>query len=430
VSWVDYVIWWQVYPLGFLGAEKELGPFQGEVNRLPRLQGWLDHLISWGGNGLLLGPIFTSSSHGYDTVDYFQIDPRLGDDADFDALVAACRDRGVRLLLDGVFNHVGRDFPPVAKALAEGPGSGAEDWVSHLYDTGGVITADYFEGHDNLITLNHSSTRVQEYVRDVMLHWLRRGIDGWRLDAAYAVPASFWAAVLPAVRKEFPDAWFVGEMIHGDYIDYVKTSGLDSVTQYELWWAIWSSIDTVNFHELQWTLGRHAKFVEHFIPLTFLGNHDVTRVASQISDPRHWSHAVALLGFLPGMPCVYYGDEFGLEAVKEQRPSGDDAVRPEMPKERWLFKHSHPEVEQAYRRVIGLRRRNPWLVDARIETDQVDNARILIRAHARHGEQSLALALNLTSEPFPLTDSAAVLEAEPEVADRAVAPHGWAVVAD
>jgi cyclomaltodextrinase / maltogenic alpha-amylase / neopullulanase len=100
------------------------------VNRLPRLQGWLDHLISWGGNGLLLGPIFTSSSHGYDTIDYVQIDPRLGDDADFDALVAACTDRGVRLLIDGVFSHAGRGFPPVAQALAEGPGSGAEDWVS------------------------------------------------------------------------------------------------------------------------------------------------------------------------------------------------------------------------------------------------------------------------------------------------------------
>ena len=244
MSWVSHVIWWQVYPLGFLGAEKDLGALQGEVERLPRLQGWLDHLISWGGNGLLLGPIFTSSSHGYDTVDYFQIDPRLGDDEDFDALVDSCRKRGVRLLLDGVFNHVGRDFPPVAKALAEGPGSATEDWVSRLYDTDGVITADYFEGHDNLITLNHSSTQVQDYVRDVMLHWLRRGIDGWRLDAAYAVPASFWAAVLPAVREEFPDAWFVGEMIHGDYIDYVKTSGLDSVTQYELWWAIWTSIET------------------------------------------------------------------------------------------------------------------------------------------------------------------------------------------
>jgi cyclomaltodextrinase / maltogenic alpha-amylase / neopullulanase len=152
-------------------------------------------------------------------------------------------------------------------------------------------------------------------------------------------------------------------------------------------------------------------------------------VASQINDPRHWSHAVALLGFLPGVPCVYYGDEFGLEAVKEQRPSGDDAVRPEMPKERWLFTHSHPEVEQAYRRVIGLRRRNPWLVDAMIETEQVDNASVVIRARARHGEQSLALALNLTGEPLALADSAEVLEAEPDLGDGAVAAHGWAVIA-
>jgi cyclomaltodextrinase / maltogenic alpha-amylase / neopullulanase len=429
VSWVDHVIWWQVYPLGFLGAEKEAGAVQSGVNRLPRLHGWLDHLISWGGNGLLLGPIFTSTSHGYDTVDYFQIDPRLGDDADFDRLVEACRARGVRLLLDGVFNHAGRNFPPVAQALAEGPGSEAEVWVSKLYDTAGVITADYFEGHDTLITLNHSSPRVQEFVRDVMLHWLRRGIDGWRLDAAYAVPASFWAAVLPEVRKEFPDAWFVGEMIHGDYIDYVKDSGLDSITEYELWWAIWSSIDSVDFHVLEWTLGRHARFVEHFLPLTFLGNHDVTRVASQIRDPRHWSHAVALLCFLPGVPSVYYGDEFGLQAIKENRPSGDDAVRPEMPKERWLFEHSHPEVEQAYRRMIGFRRRHPWLVDGVIEIELVHKARIVVRSRARQGEEALALALNLASEPFVLPDDGEVLEAQPAVARGTVAPHGWAVVA-
>jgi cyclomaltodextrinase / maltogenic alpha-amylase / neopullulanase len=427
-SWVDHVIWWQVYPLGFLGAEKELASVQGEVSRLPRLRGWLDHLISWGGNGLLLGPIFTSASHGYDTVDYFRIDPRLGDDADFDGLVAACRARGVRLLLDGVFNHAGRGFPPVAQALAEGPGSAAEEWVSKLYNTAGVITADYFEGHDNLITLNHSSPRVQQFVRDVMLHWLRRGIDGWRLDAAYAVPAEFWAAVLPEVRTEFPDAWFVGEMIHGDYIAYVKTAGLDSVTEYELWWAIWSSIDKINFHELEWTLGRHARFVEHFLPLTFLSNHDVTRVASQIRDQRHWSHAVALLCFVPGVPSVYYGDEFGLEAVKENRPSGDDAVRPEMPHERWLFQHSHPEVEQAYRRMIGLRRRHPWLVDGVLQIELVDKAHLIVRSQARRGHESLTLALNLGSAPLLLSDAAEVLEAQPAVVGGAVPPHGWAVV--
>ena len=248
---------------------------------------------------------------------------------------------------------------------------------------------------------------MQDFVRDVMLHWLRRGIDGWRLDAAYAVPAEFWAAVLPAVRSEFADAWFVGEMIHGDYVAYVERSGIDSVTQYELWKAVWSSLDTVNLHELEWTLGRHAEFVEHFVPMTFVGNHDTTRVASQIHDQRHWPHAVALLGFLPGVPCVYYGDEFGLEAVKEDRPDGDDAVRPALPAERGQFADPHPEIEEVYRRVFSLRRQHPWLVDAVTSTEQVTNTHLLVHARARTGEGALTLALNLGDDPYGLPAGAA-----------------------
>ncbi|MGI3782178.1 MAG: alpha-amylase family glycosyl hydrolase, partial [Janthinobacterium lividum] len=416
--WVDHVFWWHVYPLGFVGAEREVAELaDGHVeHRLTDLVGWLDHLVSLGANGLLLAPVFASTSHGYDTVDYFRIDPRLGDDADFDALVAACHDRGVRLLLDGVFNHAGRDFPPVAAALAEGPGSASAAWVQQLYDNDGMITADYFEGHDTLVTLDHSAPVVQDFVRDVLLHWLRRGVDGWRLDAAYAVPAEFWAAVLPQVREEFGDAWFVGEMIHGDYVSYVEQSGIDSVTQYELWKAVWSSLDTVNLHELEWTLGRHADFVEHFVPMTFLGNHDTTRVASQIHDERHWPHAVALLGFLPGVPCVYYGDEFGLEAVKEDRPDGDDAVRPALPAERGLFSDPHPELEEVYRRVFSLRRQHAWLVDAVTSTEQVADEHLLVHARARSGEGALTLALNLGDQPYaaPTGDS--------------VPPHSWAVL--
>lgn len=426
-SWVRHVVWWQAYPLGFVGAERELADLDGTAHRLPQLVNWLDHLVSLGCNGLLLGPVFASATHGYDTVDHFRIDPRLGDDADFDALVAACRERGVRLLLDGVFNHVGRDFAPVAQALAEGPGSDAAEWVARLHDNDGMITADYFEGHDNLVTLGHGSERVREHVREVMLHWLRRGIDGWRLDAAYAVPADFWAAVLPAVRAEFPEAWFVGEMIHGDYVEYVRESGVDSVTEYELWKAVWSSLDSVNLHELDWTLGRHAGFVEHFLPLTFLGNHDTTRLAGQIGDERHRSHAVALLGMLPGVPSVYYGDEFGLDAVKEDRPGGDDAVRPQLPAERGLYEAPHPEVEDVYRRVIGLRRRHPWLVDAVLRTEQVANDRLVVRCRERDGDGALTLTLNLADGPAAPGTDGEVLESQPSTVDGNVAPHGWAV---
>ncbi len=428
-EWVDQMVWWQVFPLGFVGAEPHGDPDAGPVHRLPRLIEWLDHLVSLGANGLLLGPVFASATHGYDTIDYFRIDPRLGDDADFDALVEACHDRGIRLLLDGVFNHAGRGFGPVRQALAEGPGSSAAPWVAQLYDHEGMITADYFEGHDTLVTLNHGSEVVREHVAKVLRYWLARGADGWRLDAAYAMPPEFWAAILPGVRAEFGQAWFVGEMIHGDYVDYVRRSGLDSITAYELWKAVWSALDTANLYELEWTLGRHADLVAHFIPQTFLSNHDVTRVAAQITDPRHRSHAVALLAFLPGVPSIYYGDEFGLVAVKEDRAGGDDAVRPELPATRGGFVNTHPEVEQVYRRMIGLRRRHPWLVDAVIATEQVSNTHLLVRSRSRSGEEGaeLLLALNLADESWPLPPGA-IVEAEPAVEGDGVGPHGWAVV--
>ena len=120
-------------------------------------------------------------------------------------------------------------------------------------------------------------------------------------------------------------------MIHGDYAGYVAEAGLDSVTQYELWKAIWSSLHESNLWELDWTLGRHRELLTHLVPMTFISNHDVTRVASQIAARGMAARGGAAV-FLPGVPSIYYGDEFGLEAVKENRAGGDDAVRPEFPR--------------------------------------------------------------------------------------------------
>lgn len=410
IDWARYAIFWGVFPLGFTGAEDVLDdPDREPAHRLPRLSGWLDHLVELGCNGLLLNPLFASMSHGYDTLDYFRIDPRIGDLDDFDALVAACHERGIRVVLDGVFNHVGRSYPGQAE----------------------LTTGEVFEGEHQLVVLDHESAAVQALVRDVMTYWLERGVDGWRLDAAYAVPADFWTTVVPAVRERFPEAWFLGEMIHGDYAGYAEQAGLDSITQYELWKAIWSSIENQNLFELDHSLGRHAQLLDRLVPFTFLDNHDTTRVASQISDRRHWGHAIALLLFLPGIPCLYYGDELGLTGIKEERLGGDDAIRPELPASPAEVEDVNQGVLELYRRLIGLRRRTPWLTDAVLTTSDVTNTYLRITARPRSGSAAeggpLTLVLNLGDDPTGLPDGSTSLETSHPDQPYHVAAHGWAI---
>jgi len=400
-DWVRHVIWWQVYPLGAVGAEREaLPPDSDPVPRLRGLEDWLDHLARLGCNGLALGPVFESHTHGYDTVDYFRVDRRLGTEQDLVDLVTACHERGIRVLLDGVFNHVGRDFPRFRQVLQEGADSPAASWFDIDPSSPGPDGFAYrdFEGHSALVALDHNNPEVADHVVRVMTYWCDRGIDAWRLDAAYAIPPAFWRAVLPRVRERHPDLWVVGEVIHGDYIRYVDDSGVDSVTEYELWKAVWSSLNDRNLFELAHALGRHGEMSERFLPQTFVGNHDVTRIASRLSDARHLSIAVALLCTLPGVPTIYYGDEWGLRGVKEDRAGGDDAVRSALPAGTEPPSPDAVGVADLHRQFIGLRRRHPWLVDATIEEpDVLTNEVLAVRLTS--GPRTLALILDVADTP-------------------------------
>lgn len=349
MSLLDHAIWWHVYPLGASGA-----PIRGNADaghRLSMLENWLDYAVELGCSGLLLGPVFHSTSHGYDTLDHFAIDPRLGTDEDFDSLVAAAHQRGLVIMLDGVFNHVGAQHRFVT------------DPTSPIKRTDGRPLG--WEGHDELVLLDHGDPRTADLVVDVMLHWLRRGIAGWRLDVAYAVPSWFWKSVTDRVRQEFPDAVFLGEVIHGDYPQIADAGGLDSITEYELWKATWSSLADKNFWELAWALERHDQFCKRHVLQTFVGNHDVSRIASLAGDDGAVL-ALSVIMTTPGMPSIYYGDEQGFRGEKGNGEGADDSLRPVLPATPeglapygwWLYR--------VHQDLIGLRRRHPWLTRGRV----------------------------------------------------------------
>lgn len=458
-DWVRHAIAWHVFPLGAVGAPALCPPGDPDdasspagamaaEHRLRRLIPWLDRLIELGCNVLMLGPVFHSMSHGYDTVDHMRLDPRLGTNEDLVALIEAARARGVRVMLDGVFNHVGIDHPAFAALPQVGPDSrqasmfrltwpgGPEAWTP-----GTAPDYERFEGQDWLPELNHSCEAVADLVTEVMTHWCERGVDGWRLDAAYAVDPAFWTRVLPRVRRAHPEVYVVGEVIHGDYAAIVAASGMDSVTQYELWQAIWHSLADANFYELDWTLGRNAELLGTFVPWTFVGNHDTTRIASQLPDARRLPHALALLMTLPGTPAVYYGDEDGLRAVKEDRLGGDDAIRPELP--------ASPEdrpagpVRALHQALIGARRRLPWLHDAEVEALHLDNTVLSLRMRPRRPEGEgakspeavLVLSLEESEVWLPAAGRSHVLASthdaplpRPERDGVVLPPLGWAVL--
>jgi glycosidase len=314
---------------------------------LDAVTGWLDRVVDLGCGGVLLTPIHRSSTHGYDTIDPFHVDDRLGGDAAFDRFMDAARARDLRVVLDGVFNHVGRQFPRTE-----------------------LLSGRVWEGHEELPELDHSNAHVLEWAIEVARSWLDRGVDGWRLDVAYAIPRPFLRALTAAIRESNPEALVFGEMIHGDYAGLVADTGLHGVTQYELFKAIWSALNDGNCWELAHALTRHATIASASVPVTFLGNHDVTRIRSKLVDPRHLEHALAIVFTVAGIPCTYYGDELGWTGVKEDRAGGDDAVRQPL---------APGEVDERFRDWIGFRRRHPELTGAPLEVLEKTNRTLRYR---------------------------------------------------
>jgi glycosidase len=367
-SWARDAIVYHIYPLGLCGAPQRNDFTQAPAPRLEQLGPWLDHLRVLGANAVYLGPVFESSAHGYDTADYFHVDRRLGTNETLAALSGALHDRGVRLILDGVFHHVGRDFWAFRDLLARGEASPYRHWFAGVdfgrrSPYGDPFAYEGWHGHYDLVKLNLGHPEVRAHLFDAVRAWIRDfGIDGLRLDAADVLDLDFQSELAAVCRGARPDFWLLGEVIHGDYRRWANPAALDATTNYEGYKGLYSSHNDRNYFELAYALNRQfgPQGIYRDLPLyAFADNHDVARVATVLRNPAHLYPLYALLFTMPGVPSVYYGSEWGIGGAKA--PGDDAPLRPALDLREAAARAPHPDLPAAIGRLARLRLEQPAL---------------------------------------------------------------------
>ena len=338
--WFEESVFYQIYPLGLCGAPRENDG--GTEPRILKLLDWVPHIKKLGADAVYFCPVFESDAHGYDTRDYTKLDGRLGTNADFARVCAALHAAGIRVVLDGVFNHVGRGFWAFRDVLEKREASPYRDWF-HI-DFGGNsgyndgLWYEGWEGHYELVKLNLRNPAVAEYLFGCIRGWVEEfGVDGLRLDVAYCLDGDFVRRLRAFTGGLKPAFVLIGEMLHGDYKRMVNGAMLHSATNYECYKGLYSSFNSMNLFEIvhslkrqfgpeNWTLykGKHL--------LCFADNHDVTRVASILQNRSHLPLLYGVLFGMPGIPCLYYGSEWGAKGDKGQ---GDEALRPCFDEPEW-----------------------------------------------------------------------------------------------
>lgn len=331
--WAYESVFYQIYPLGFCGA-----PFENDGNlesRILKVIDWIPHIKQLGANAIYFSPVFESDTHGYNTRDYTKIDVRLGTNDDFKKVCEELHKEGIKVVLDGVFNHVGRGFFAFQDVLKNRWDSRYKDWFHISFDGNSCyndgLWYEGWEGNFDLVKLNLRNEEVINHIFSAIKGWVEEfDIDGLRLDVAYCLDHDFLRRLRSYTDTLKQDFYLVGETLHGDYNQWMNDSMCHSVTNYECYKGLYSSFNSMNMFEIchslarqfgpeQWTLykGKHL--------LAFVDNHDVTRIASILSNPNHLPLVYGLAFGMPGIPCVYYGSEWGEKAEKHQ---GDPALRP------------------------------------------------------------------------------------------------------
>ena len=336
--WSYNSVFYHIYPVGFCGAPLNNDFSFTPVPRLNKIREWIEHFKNLGINALYLGPLFESSVHGYDTADYYNIDRRLGDNKTMSELVDSLHNEGIRVILDGVFHHVGRDFWAFRDVMRNGEASPFCTWFSGLHfgnrsPYNDPFTYEGWNGHYNLVKLNLYNEDVKNHIYNAVKLWIDEfHIDGLRLDVAEAIDINFLKELADFTKSIKSDFWLMGEAIHGDYRRLTNGNTLDSVTNYEIYKGLYSSHNDKNYFEIAYSLNR--QFGEEYglyknLPLyNFADNHDVDRVASILKNSAHLYTLYSILFTIPGVPSIYYGSEWGIGGKKTNED--DNILRPDI----------------------------------------------------------------------------------------------------
>ena len=332
MAWYDEAIFYHIYPLGMTGAPKQ-NSYSEPVARLNALLPWISHIKEIGCNAIYIGPLFESVGHGYETTDYKKLDSRLGTNGDLTNFVSECHKQGIRVILDGVFNHTGRDFFAFKDIKQNRENSQYKDWYCNVNFYGNNSFNDGFSyenwgGYDLLAKLNQRNSEVKDYICDVIRFWVKTfDIDGIRLDAADVMDFDYMKSLREVAKEVKPDFWLMGEVIHGNYSRWANDGTLHSVTNYMLHKALYSAHNDHNYFEVAHTIKYVNDMVGNRLKLyTFVDNHDVERIYTKLQNKSHFVPVHIMLYTLPGIPSIYYGSEFGIEGKKER--GSDDSLRP------------------------------------------------------------------------------------------------------
>ena len=396
--WAYEGIFYQIYPIGFCGA-----PTANDgktVSRILKLKDWSSYLESLGISSILLNPIFESDNHGYDTRDYKKIDCRLGTNEDFAEVCKDLHAHNVKIVLDGVFNHVGRGFWAFKDVQEKKWDSPYKDWFCINFDGNSCYNDGFWyegwEGHFELVKLNLANSAVVDYLLECVKGWIDEfDIDGLRLDVAYCLDRNFMKRLRSFCQELKPDFALIGEVLFGDYNQIVNDEMLHSCTNYECYKGIYSSFNSMNMFEIAHSLNRQYGPEQWCIYrgkhlMSFVDNHDVTRIASILTNKNHLPLTYGLLLGMPGVPCIYYGSEWGEEEVKA--PNNDYALRP-------CFEEPKPnELTEEIKKMIHVRTGSNALCHGSYRNVVLTNHQLIFER--RTDDERMLVAINASDAPF------------------------------